>query len=191
MTEVPSFADAALWIVTSCGKRDYLLGNPHTFRGRMSAYCPHEQHGYAVGKSEIVEMSPEAARWVEGFLRGNEPDVPVGEDGREVDADDRRYAEWEANLELFRESGEWPLSDAAGEATATGIADSGARYVRSRSPSDDAEVLVVVSRPDDESVTLAVAVDGPDGPERAWAHVADDAARAVLAALAAVVPAPP
>ena len=41
--------DEALWIrVSGCASQDYLVGNSHTFPGRMSAYCPTDGIHYSV-----------------------------------------------------------------------------------------------------------------------------------------------
>src|SRR5437879_107634 len=47
--------DERLWFEASCGNRDFLLGNAHTFVGRMAAWCPDKQGSYMVSVGEIGE----------------------------------------------------------------------------------------------------------------------------------------
>lgn len=103
--------DEQLWIRTDgCDGRDYLVGNPHTFPGRMSAYCPEGKVGFAVSLSEIKEMSPESARWVAGFLTGNEPrpEDMFGLGMRDAHDSDPRWERWRRALAEFRATGDWP-----------------------------------------------------------------------------------
>lgn len=71
--DLPADIDARLWIRTAgCDSPDYLFGNPHTFRGRMHAYCPHRNQDFAVSQDEVIESSSEASIWIDGYLIGNE-----------------------------------------------------------------------------------------------------------------------
>ena len=79
--------DEDLWFVGSCGGRDFLVGNPHTFTGRMRAWCPTKQVGYNVSLKEIDDLGTATRYYIKGYLAGNEPDPPIGEDGAE-DPDD-------------------------------------------------------------------------------------------------------
>ena len=70
--------DEDLWFTCSLDptERDYLVGNAHTFLGRISAYCRRKQGSpyYYVSASEILDnCSDESRRWVQGFLAGQEP----------------------------------------------------------------------------------------------------------------------
>jgi hypothetical protein len=106
---LPADIDQLLWIRTLvCEGPDYLFGNPHTFPGRMSAYCPHHQTDYSVSRSEIVDCSTEARWWVVGFLVGNEPPPPRDPDGEYVPTTDRRYRRWLDAARRFHEKGDWP-----------------------------------------------------------------------------------
>ena len=111
--------DHRLWYVdVRCGGRDYLTGNPHTFPGHVAAFCPHIESGWTVVVSEIVEMSPEARIWLDGFLAGNEPSPPtedaeLAEDATPQDRLDvygdgeTKHAAWQAAVRRFRTTGEW------------------------------------------------------------------------------------
>ena len=99
--ELPSGIDPRLWIRTpACGERDFLLGNSHTFLGRMAGYCPHRDQGFSVSKNELIETSAEASFWVEGFLRGNEPGYPDEPGNQEA---------WRRALGEFYRAGVGPL----------------------------------------------------------------------------------
>ena len=103
--------DEQLWIRTSgCGDRDYLVGNGHTFPGRISCYCPTRDVGFSISLSEIEEMSAESARWVAGFLAGNEPrpEDMFGPGIHDADDSDPRWARWRQAVSEFRTTGTWP-----------------------------------------------------------------------------------
>ena len=106
--------DETLWIrVDACDSHDYLVGNSHTFPGRMSAYCPTDGIHYSVSLSEIEEMSPEARRWVAGFLAGNEPrpEDMFGPAIHDAYDSDPRWRRWRDAIAEFRNSGSWPHAD--------------------------------------------------------------------------------
>jgi len=104
---LPDDIDPELWFASKqCGgQRDYLYDSGgHTWPGRMSAYCPHEDEahsGYRISVHELPDDLPTATRyWVRGFMAGNlpEPRRP----------DDRAYMErWDANAKDFVATGLW------------------------------------------------------------------------------------
>ncbi|MBO0827642.1 MAG: hypothetical protein J2P24_07655 [Streptosporangiales bacterium] len=98
--------DERLWFEAGCGGRDLLVGNGHTFVGRMAAWCPHDEVGYNVSLGEMGEMSDAARHWIAGYLAGAEPGHPYveNEDG---DLDRADMAAWESALRRFRRTGEW------------------------------------------------------------------------------------
>ena len=97
--QLPEDVDARLWIRTrGCAKRDFVWGNAHTFPGRMEAYCPHQQRDFSVSKDEVVDASPEARLWMDGFLRGHEPEPPEDEDLLPV---------WLRSIKTFHRTGVW------------------------------------------------------------------------------------
>ena len=103
--------DERLWIRTSnCDDRDYLVGNSHTFPGRMYGYCPTQDIGFSVSLSEIDEMSSASASWVAGFLAGNEPrpEDMFGPGVHDAYDSEPRLERWRRALDEFRASGEWP-----------------------------------------------------------------------------------
>jgi len=99
--------DPALWFHhTGCSGNHYLLGNPHTFAGRMYAWCPLKQRTFFVSKSAIGDSSPEAKYLVMGFLHGAEPAPPTDLQG-DTDFDSAEYRAWIAKVSAFQESGSW------------------------------------------------------------------------------------
>lgn len=108
---LPAHVDPELWILTykHPSHREYLVGNSHTFPGRMSAYCPEENRGFSVSKFEIERCSAYSRRWIDGFLHGNTPPAPDDDDvtPREWES---RFARWRELAATFHETGQWPPS---------------------------------------------------------------------------------
>ena len=101
--EAPA-VDERLWFEASCGGRDFLVGNGHTFVGRMAAWCPHQGVGYNVSRSELGTLSEQAGYFVAGFLAGAEPGYPDDADDQTEEAD---LAAWRAATARFRRTGSW------------------------------------------------------------------------------------
>ncbi|HWO22668.1 MAG TPA: hypothetical protein VNO30_28105 [Kofleriaceae bacterium] len=100
--------DPDLWFVTAhCEGRHYVLGNGHTFRGRIHAWCPAKQLGFRVSKSDITECSRETAYYVRGLLAGQEPAAPVDDEGDLLPPDDPEYRAWVHATKLFGQTGSW------------------------------------------------------------------------------------
>jgi hypothetical protein len=100
----PDF-DEELWFESTCGRRDLLAGRScHTYPGRMSAWCPHDDVYYCVSLDEMGEMSEATRYFVTGFLAGAAPDIPIDADGETSDAD---LAAWDAATRSFRREGFW------------------------------------------------------------------------------------
>jgi hypothetical protein len=102
--EIHDDLDERLWFEGSCGGRDLLVGNSHTFRGRMAAWCPQRGRGYSVSLSEMGEMSDETRYFIRGFLSGNEPGPPY-DDAHGTDSADARA--WRSAIRRFRSTGSW------------------------------------------------------------------------------------
>lgn len=100
--------DKKLWFEhKGCEGKHFILGNPHTFPGRIWAWCPVKNGSFFVSKSEIGNTSEQAAYWIKGFLSGNEPEPPVDENG-DVDFESNTYREWTARAKEFSATGTWP-----------------------------------------------------------------------------------
>jgi len=115
MDKLPDDIDPALWIrCRQTAEQDFLVERkPHTFAGRMAAYCPHDPtfSDYNVSAAEVDDCSDEARWWIRGFVVGGEPDAPLDGEGYEVAEGDPPYQRWEAARAEYLESGYWP-SDA-------------------------------------------------------------------------------
>lgn len=106
--ELPSDVDPALWFDSMpCGRHYFVDGNPHTFRGRMWAYCPAKGIYTRVSKGELEHCSREAEYFMRGYLSGNEPGPPISEDEDLLPEEDPRMIRWRIAVELFRETGYW------------------------------------------------------------------------------------
>jgi len=102
--EGPPPVDERLWFEAPCGRRDFIVGNGHTFVGRLAAWCPHDEVGYNVSLCEMGAMSEESRYFVAGFLAGNEPGYPTDEDGENDEAD---LIAWQSAIHRFRRTGSW------------------------------------------------------------------------------------
>ncbi|MDO1451752.1 hypothetical protein Q0590_36095 [Rhodocytophaga aerolata] len=100
--------DEKLWFFhKGCQGKHYLIGNPHTFKGRMWAWCEHKQRSFFVSKSEISECSEQTTYWIAGFLTGNEPSPPTDKEG-DVNFESQEYKAWQKATQEFRQIGYWP-----------------------------------------------------------------------------------
>ena len=111
MQSSPQF-DKYLWFTVgeSCEGRHYVLGNPHTFPGRMLGWCPNKQTSFCFSKSEVDDAAPETRAWIEGFLAGSETEPPFNTDG-DVDFDSPKYKKWLEDMRDFRLSGDLATSN--------------------------------------------------------------------------------
>jgi hypothetical protein len=99
--------DKSLWFhFDGCKGRHYLIGNPHTYPGRIWAWCPHEACTFFVSKSSMTKMSVKAEFWIKGFLCGSEPAPPVNKNG-EVNFSSKAFLKWKEKTEAFYETGIW------------------------------------------------------------------------------------
>jgi hypothetical protein len=101
--------DKALWfkMKSCCSAKHLLCGNPHTFRGRIEAYCPNRKISFAVSLTQMDSMSKNARFWIDGFLCGNEPPPPMDKEGDFLPPDEAAFKRWEKNISEFRRTGKW------------------------------------------------------------------------------------
>jgi hypothetical protein len=102
--DVPIPVDERLWFEAACGGRDFIVGNGHTYPGRLAAWCPHRRVGYNVSLAEMGAMPEETRYFVAGFLAGNEPGYPVDDEG---ECDDADLVAWRSATRRFRQTGSW------------------------------------------------------------------------------------
>lgn len=87
-----------------------MIGNPHTYNGRIDAWCPEKGTCFCVSLSEIEDMSEYSKYWINGYLNGNQPEPPIDHEG-DVDFDSPEYNKWSKETELFIETGYWSSFD--------------------------------------------------------------------------------
>lgn len=106
--------DERIWFEhDGCEGKHYMLGNPHTFTGRMYAWCPKRQTSFFVSKSEILNASVECEYWIKGFLSGNQPEPPTDEKG-DVNFESKEYKNWIDKITEFEKTGDWELEENIG-----------------------------------------------------------------------------
>ncbi len=99
--------DERLWFLhKGCDGKHYFISNPHTFPGRMLAWCPIRKTDFCVPKSEMEAISESAKYWIQGFLTGNQPNPPLDESG-DVNFDSPEYKNWLIKIEEFGKTGDW------------------------------------------------------------------------------------
>ena len=100
MSELPAEVNQELEFRSGdCEGRHFLIGNCHTFPGRMNYWCDRRQRTLCVSRSEMTWLSETAAAWVDGFLAGSEPRPPESDDAHEEE-------QWQRAREHFRSTGE-------------------------------------------------------------------------------------
>lgn len=106
---VPS--DEDLWVRVRGVGKVYVVGNAHTFFGRMAGYAEAIEHGYTFSLDEVEDQSPRAGAWMAGFLAGNEPDLDeyLGFDEVwDLADDDPDVVRWHEALQRFGQTGYMP-----------------------------------------------------------------------------------
>mgnify|MGYP001043981856 CR=1 FL=1 len=99
--------DENLWFNhKGCEGKHYLIGNPHTFHGRIYAWCPKKGIGFCVSISEIERMSDYSKYWIQGYLNGNQPEPPTDSSG-DVNFESSEYKKWMKSIQLFTLTGYW------------------------------------------------------------------------------------
>lgn len=98
--------DDKLWFeYDGCVGKHFILGNPHTFPGRMMGWCPTKNRSFFFSKCDITNSSSETEYWVKGFLSGNQPKYPrINED---IDFESEEYKVWQEKIKEFESSGLW------------------------------------------------------------------------------------
>lgn len=107
----PPELDERQWVVVQgFDGRCYIIGNSHTFTGRMTCWSEATGQTFSFSKNEVLDASETSRAWIDGFLAGNEP-TPVDMFGVGIyDADDSdpRWSRWQDAVRQFRATGSWP-----------------------------------------------------------------------------------
>jgi hypothetical protein len=101
--------DPVLWVELAARPGRWTIHyNPHTHPGRFAVVDADDNAIYA-SRGDVTACSLEARYWLDGFLRGSEPDAErmFGPDIWESDGDDPRWVRWRAALDQFRRTGDW------------------------------------------------------------------------------------
>jgi hypothetical protein len=104
-----------LWVDTADFGRCRLLGNAHTFPGRIAAWSETLGTDVTISRSDVRQASPDAWAWIEGFLAGNEPEFHdfLGIDALAADAlpdDDPGWDRYKQAVSEFRSTGSMPTA---------------------------------------------------------------------------------
>lgn len=102
--------DEKLWFIlkdSECKGKHYIIGNPHTFHGRISGYCIEKKQEFAFSISEIESMSLESEYWIKGYLFGNEPKPPTDEEGDDLPFESEEMKHWWNSIKFFHQTGNW------------------------------------------------------------------------------------
>jgi hypothetical protein len=115
---VPDGFDPDRWVLVArrghSPERCLLGGNAHTHYGRMHAWCVDHERFTTISKADIIDGSPAALAWVDGFLVGSEPDLHeylgiTGDEAGLIDRDDPAFARWRADVAAARGDGWLPF----------------------------------------------------------------------------------
>jgi hypothetical protein len=122
--ESPHDHDETLWVVvTDVPGRCFLGGNAHTHLGHIHAWSEDLGKLMTIRKDDVIDASPQARIWIQGFLTGNEPSLAewlcVTPDEAFVHErhDDPKFQEWKRELRRFRQRGWMPLGGSSDSTT--------------------------------------------------------------------------
>jgi hypothetical protein len=107
-----SATDPDLWVeVAGHDGKLFIMGNPHTFPGRITGWSYEGNHSLYFSKAEVTAASDAARWWIDGFLHGNEPSLAeyLGIDpgqAERLEDDDPGVARWRDAVGAFRSSGD-------------------------------------------------------------------------------------
>jgi len=114
--DLPDDIDANLsFFSVRCGDDDFVFDSSwHTFPGRMTAYCPHDDQDYRISLYELPEHLSDATRyWVAGFIAGSLPGPPPSAWDDEGVERGEVMERWKILAAQFRRIGWWPLDEDA------------------------------------------------------------------------------
>lgn len=105
----PEFDPRPLFMETGCEGRHFVHAcpTPHTFPGRIRAWCPVKRVVYNFSKAQMLDAPHETMLWLDGYLAGNEPEPPRHEEGFAEYTSPAALA-WADKAKAFRSKGFWP-----------------------------------------------------------------------------------
>jgi hypothetical protein len=79
----------------------------------MHAWCDELREFRTISKDDVIDASPVARAWIDGFLAGSEPDLHeflgvTDDEAGHIAGDDPAFERWRAHLAESRESGWMP-----------------------------------------------------------------------------------
>ena len=94
--------------------RCFLGGNAHTHYGHIHAWSEDLADFVTIRKDDIVDASPLARAWIDGFLVGSEPELHEylgisSDEAGHIGRDDAAFARWRSDMAVARERGWMPL----------------------------------------------------------------------------------
>jgi hypothetical protein len=114
---LPDGFDAERWVLVSrpphIPGRCFLGQNAHTHYGHIHAWNEELGDFVTIAKRDVIDASPLARAWIDGFLVGSEPELHeyLGIDADEagdIDRDDPAFARWRGAMAVARERGWMP-----------------------------------------------------------------------------------
>jgi hypothetical protein len=106
----PDF-DPERWVVVeNIPDRLYLGYNPHISAPyRIGVWSPAWGASTRISASEVIDASPSARAWLDGYLTGSEPDLAdmFGPDSYDFAKSNPRFERWRTALRRYRETGRW------------------------------------------------------------------------------------
>lgn len=115
---IPDGFDPERWVVISRDgrppERCALGGKPHTHYGLMHAWCVDREEFTTINKADIIDASPVALAWIDGYLVGSEPDLHEylgisSDEAGLIGRDDPAFARWRADIAVARRDGWMPF----------------------------------------------------------------------------------
>ncbi len=118
--------DKDLWVEFDgdCPGKHYLRVNPHTFAGRITAWCPRKRTQFNISAGDIIRASHGTICWVKGYLEGSTPDPPPEPIDTRNGTDEpwpayqawlKAYDHWRKSARQFARSGYWNHANRACE----------------------------------------------------------------------------
>lgn len=105
--------DKNLMVKLSDGRIGYIIGNPHTFRGRFEvSFALHSSMSCSI--SDVEPLTPQARYWLMGYLSAMEPspyEVLREAYKEDLENDSEPIQKWRAAVERFHLDGRWRSSE--------------------------------------------------------------------------------